>query len=908
MSNMSFEGIPPRRIVLVLTIAILLAGCGGGSGGAGDQSQSGPNVPTNPEAAATPQFNGNTVAATLTQSNAPRYGLEVQHAIDIVATVSESIKGQLFPSDTNASVIYSSQAGNFVEGRLNSNGTAWLQGTFNKVQTLPSNNFISVDIGPDLNPIHGALTLSGKAQVVYLTSAYGNPLHSVVSYYGLEVSGNGFDFVLNGTVDEPLTYTGTEPDNYSGTITANLSIEDKLAKTSYLLSDFIILTNGQDIIDSSVTVSGTLTDAQYGAIKVSTGSVPLKYIYAVSNLGPFNSGYFKMEGEGLGAAYFGSLNYHFASVAFDPTGVGYPASAQRYSWTSNAPDTTPANWTTGPVAYASILSGPTLISPGVLDGRFSYSPAGDFLTFAWSIELSPPGSNPKFDNPASATPQFSVDQPGGYLLKLVVSNGHSTATDRIVLSVPGSTDIFETTKAVYKIGPATVLGQIGQRITLDSRVHNTSNIDLEYPAAAPDCGLVTPTGSSATLSYPDANSPTFTPDIDGYYVLNCGGISDQSTVVNVNEPLQFSPPVQFFMNPPGAYVAVDLNGDGKTDIATATYPDAVSVFIGQGNGRFTSQNFNIQNSSSIAAGDMNGDGLDDLAVGAVGNIEILTQQAGGVFKDTESVSLPCSYPVINGGQLTVAKLGSDSAGSLIYKGGCTDGTHIIRNNGTGGFTAQSVLPSSYAPVQAADITGDGIIDLIAVVPNGSISSSAQSNLAVFPGKSDGTFGTEVDYSLGSFVDPLSGLLASLQIIDINGDGKLDVAIGANRELETYLQQSGVLSASSTTYSFNFCSICDFPPLLNPMAADLNGDGLNDLLFSFELPVSDSNGTTTSAISFKLQDSSHGFSSQIDYPTATIFNLRGTTWQSWSVFDLNSDGIPDIIFDNGVVILGEPLGQ
>ena len=70
-------------------------------------------------------------------------------------------------------------------------------------------------------------------------------------------------------------------------------------------------------------------------------------------------------------------------------------------------------------------------------------------------------------------------------------------------------------------------------------------------------------------------------------------------------------------NGPGALVAGDFTGDGRTDLAVANfYANDVSVLLGNGDGTFQNQMTvpGGDGPSAIVAGDFNGDGRTDLAV------------------------------------------------------------------------------------------------------------------------------------------------------------------------------------------------------------------------------------------------------------------------------------------------------
>ena len=76
-----------------------------------------------------------------------------------------------------------------------------------------------------------------------------------------------------------------------------------------------------------------------------------------------------------------------------------------------------------PVADAgadqSVMAGDTVS----LDGSASTDTNGDLLTYSWSFVSKPAGSLAEFTNPTSAQPSFVTDEPGDYVVSLVVNDG-----------------------------------------------------------------------------------------------------------------------------------------------------------------------------------------------------------------------------------------------------------------------------------------------------------------------------------------------------------------------------------------------------------------------------------------------------------------------------------------------------
>ncbi len=162
-------------------------------------------------------------------------------------------------------------------------------------------------------------------------------------------------------------------------------------------------------------------------------------------------------------------------------------------------------------------------------------------------------------------------------------------------------------------------------------------------------------------------------------------------------PAFVTPPVYPAGTNPTDMVAHDFNGDGLQDIAITnqTTPGKVSVLLNTGGGVFgaaTSFPTGGSSPSSIAAGDVNGDGRTDLVV---------TNLDSG----------------------TVA---------------------ILRGSGTGLFrrpVAFAVGPTPIA-LSMADWDGDGILDL-------AVANNVSGLVSIFDGVGNGTFQSSASYDIGT---------------------------------------------------------------------------------------------------------------------------------------------------------------
>jgi hypothetical protein len=268
-----------------------------------------------------------------------------------------------------------------------------------------------------------------------------------------------------------------------------------------------------------------------------------------------------------------------------------------------------------------------------------------------------------------------------------------------------------------------------------------------------------------------------------------------------------------------ALAVADLNGDGKPDIVTANHDDfsettgshaSVSVFFGNGNGTFTffqtfQTNFAVDNPTSIAVADVNGDGRPDVLVaGYGGGVDVLHN--GGTDPTLWFVSSYNTVGFNSAGtphMIAVGDFNGDNRPDIVV----TNGTQVdvLLNLATGGFAAPQVYDVGGAPsaLTVGDVNGDGKLDIV--------TANYEHSVSVLRGNGDGTFAAAQTYAIG-------GAPNSIVLGDFNNDGKLDI-VTAGTELDLLQNRGDGTFAAAQKVG---------PAGSSVTAADFNNDGLLDL--------------------------------------------------------------------------------
>jgi len=219
----------------------------------------------------------------------------------------------------------------------------------------------------------------------------------------------------------------------------------------------------------------------------------------------------------------------------------------------------------------------------------------------------------------------------------------------------------------------------------------------------------------------------------------------------------------------------DVDGDGLTDVLWAawddsTFPWQVRLYVrrGQADGTWAGAVEPMAapvypcSVFTIAIGDTNADGRNDLVLGGSCGIRVLVQDSSGHFSAGPVYPLP-GYDY--GGVIQLVDINGDGRLDMLSAGNSTAFRVWIQTS-SGTFTETALIETglgSLTGLAVADLDGDGLKDVVA----SSVGSQAQ-RLAVLKGMAGGGFGPPAVLQTGD------GWPSSVAIGDIDADGRLDL--------------------------------------------------------------------------------------------------------------------------------------
>jgi len=388
--------------------------------------------------------------------------------------------------------------------------------------------------------------------------------------------------------------------------------------------------------------------------------------------------------------------------------------------------------------------------------------------------------------------------------------------------------------------------------------------------------------ASAFLSTYTFNATTGTPyyiAFDNYWVTNTNNFDFQLT----EAPIVVSP-ITFTSSTLGATgqyknCVVDMNGDYLDDIVTVD-SNNLNIHYQQAGGGFTSTDIATTvpddvPSWSIAAGDFNKDGFNDLLYGGGNGASFIASNATGtaytVTSNPEYIFCQRSnfVDINNDGHLD-AFLCHDVDPNVFYLNNGTDNTLVYNQGGLG----DSPTGGNYASTWV-DYDNDGDVDLFLAKCNGGGAAASARYNELHRNNGDGTF-TDVSVAAGLY-DPIQTWSSAWG--DYDNDADLDVFVGASSFADGQHKLMTNNNDGTFTDSTNGTGLDTFTGTsIEHITHDFNNDGFLDLF------------TANNTIMLNNQD--------------LTFTAIDVGFSVGAVGDLNNDGFLDVYNSNNRIYMND----
>ncbi len=310
--------------------------------------------------------------------------------------------------------------------------------------------------------------------------------------------------------------------------------------------------------------------------------------------------------------------------------------------------------------------------------------------------------------------------------------------------------------------------------------------------------------------------------------------ADSVSVLLNNGDGSYAPAVTYAAGDYSASVAIgDLDGDGDNDLVVGNRDsDNASVLMNNGDGTFAAGVIYPAGGGpqSVVIGDLDGDGDNDVAVANVdvdaNDVTVLLNNGDG------TLAAGVLYDVVGSPRsVAIGDLDGDGDNDLVAGNEFgQSGITVLLNNGNATFAAGVPYDTGVGPLSVAlgDLDGDGDLDVATANFSGD-------NVSILLNAGNGTFDADVRYAAGS----AGSQPAAVALGDLDGDGDNDLVVtttgGSFRDIFVLPNNGDGTLASSTLYGVDTTPVSvavgdlDNDGDLDAAVANLNGSNVSVLL-------------------------------------------------------------------------------
>ena len=474
----------------------------------------------------------------------------------------------------------------------------------------------------------------------------------------------------------------------------------------------------------------------------------------------------------------------------------------------------------------------------------------------------------------------------------------------------------QATSAVnVSISPTIIVSPANATICSGSYLALNASGATSYTWNYASTGILWGTGSSISDFFYTGSTPTnFNYTVTGKNTLGCSKtingtftINPLPIVTNVSSAGGFDAS-SFGAN--GTYatggmpcyaVTGDIDGDGLSDVAVTNLgANSISVFHNTSSAGSISMAEQVQyvtgaNPTSVSMGDLDGDGLSDLAIAnmSVDMVSILLNNStpGTISFSKQVINLTLPYQS-NPRSVYIGDLDGDGLSDLVVTqyGPSSTGVFLMsvyRNTSVKGsisFAPRIDYKTENYPidVKCGDLNGDGKPELI-VANYGTGSLSVFTNTSV---KGTISFSSNILKIQSGIISP-----TSIALGDMDRDGLLDIVI-----TDLDLRSVTIFKMANTNSIISVSKTVSLPTGWRPenvSLSDLDNDGNLDIVvtnsgFSYD--------PSTNSVSIIKNTGSLTFAPKFDFATGPLTDI-GSDPQGVSISDFNNDGKMDIVYTN-----------